>query len=77
MLDFVLVCIALCPFEFYDHIDKEETVACCAFVVFWMSCYCKCPVALPHGAMCWSAVSNCGTCISDHTHLLFNKPRGV
>ena len=25
-----------------------------------MSCYCKCPVALPHGAVGWSAVCDCG-----------------
>ena len=30
-------------------------------------CNCKCPVALPHGAMGWSAVCDCGP---DHTHLL-------
>ena len=34
-----------------------------------MSCYCKCSVAFPHGAVVWSAVCDCG--ISDHTHLLF------
>ena len=25
-----------------------------------LSCYCKCSVALPRGAMCWSAVCDCG-----------------
>ena len=30
-----------------------------------MSCYCKCPVALPHGAVGWFAVC-------DHNHLLFS-----
>ena len=25
-------------------------------IVFWMSCYCKCHVAFPHGAMGWPAV---------------------
>ena len=25
-----------------------------------LSCYCMCPVALPHGAVGWSAVSDCG-----------------
>ena len=25
-----------------------------------MSCYCKCSLALPHGAMGWSAVCDCG-----------------
>ena len=31
-----------------------------AFIVFWMSCYCKCLVALPRGAVYWSAVYDCG-----------------
>ena len=30
------------------------------FIVFRVSCYCVCPVALPHGAVVWSFVSNCG-----------------
>ena len=25
-----------------------------------LSCYCKCPVALPHGAVGWSSVCVCG-----------------
>ena len=31
-----------------------------AFIVLRMSCYCKCSVALPGGAMGWSAVCDCG-----------------
>ena len=30
------------------------------FVAFWVSCYCKCLKALPHGAMGWSVVYDCG-----------------
>ena len=33
-----------------------------------MSCYCKCPVALHHGAAGWSAVCDCG--IPSDTHFL-------
>ena len=29
-------------------------------LVFWMSCYCKCFVALPHDAVGRSAVCDCG-----------------
>ena len=29
-------------------------------IVFLMSCYCKCSLALPHSAMGWSAVCDCG-----------------
>ena len=39
---------------------KRERAGCLAFIVFKMSCYCKCPVALPHGAVGWSAVCDCG-----------------
>ena len=31
-----------------------------AFILLPMSCYCKCPMALPHGAVGWSAVCDCG-----------------
>ena len=58
-LVFVLVCIALCPFQFCN-LDVEERAGCFAFIVLRMSCYCKCSVALPHGAMGWSAVCDCG-----------------
>ena len=34
-----------------------------------MYCYYKCSVGLPHGAVDWSAVCECGN--PDHTHLLF------
>ena len=40
--------------------EEEERAGCFAFIVFWMSCYCKCFVALPHGALGWSAVCGCG-----------------
>ena len=31
-----------------------------AFIVFLMSCYFKCSVALPQSALGWSAVCDCG-----------------
>ena len=30
------------------------------FIALQMSCYCKCSVALPHSAVGWSAVCDCG-----------------
>ena len=57
MLVFALVCITLCP---CNHLEEEEKAGCFAFVVFWISGYCKCPVAIPHGAVGWSAVCDCG-----------------
>ena len=38
----------------------EERAGCFAFIVLRMSCYCKCVVTLPHGAVGWSAVCDCG-----------------
>ena len=38
-----------------------------------MSCYCKCTVALPQGAVGGSAVCDCVTFVfPDHTHLLID-----
>ena len=36
-----------------------KRAGCFAFIVFWMSCYCKCPVTLLRGAVEWSAVCDC------------------
>ena len=47
-------------FLVFNHLDEEVRAGCFAFIVFWMSCYCKCPVALPHGAVGLSAVCDCG-----------------
>ena len=60
MLVFILVCINLCPLKFCSHLNEEERAGCFAFIVFWMPCYCKSYVALPHGAEGWSAVRDCG-----------------
>ena len=45
---------------FCNHLDQEARAGCFAFIVFWLSFYCKCSVALPHGAMGLSAVCDCG-----------------
>ena len=45
---------------FCNHLDEEERAGYIAFIVFWMSCYCKCSVAQPHGAVGRSAVCDCG-----------------
>ena len=46
---------------------------CFALIVFMMSCFCKCPVALPHGTLGLSAVYDCG--IPDRTHFLHKNFR--
>ena len=63
MLVFVSVCITLCHFYFSwfcNHLKEEDRAVCFAFIAPWMSGYCKCAVALPHGAVGWSAVCDCG-----------------
>ena len=44
-----------------DHSSEEEEKAgCFAIIVLQMYCYNNCSVALPHGAMGWYAVCDCG-----------------
>ena len=38
--------------------DKEERADCFDFIVYWMFCYRS--AALPHGAVGWTAVCDCG-----------------
>ena len=71
MFVFVLLSITLCPFYFFNHLEEEEKADCFAIFVLQMLCYYKCSVALPHGAMAWSAVCDC--VFPDHTHLLFKR----
>ena len=54
-------------FSSFANILTRERAGCFAFVIFWMYCYSKCSMALPHGAMggmqCMIVV------FPDHTHL--------
>ena len=61
VLCLALFCYALiCVLSSFAIVLKRERAGCFAFIVFWMSCYCKCHVALPRGDMGWSAVCDCG-----------------
>ena len=60
MIVFDLICITLCPFKLCNHFGEEKKAGCFAVIVLQMSCHCKCSVALPHGAMGWSAVCDYG-----------------
>ena len=53
---FVLVCLTVCPFPCSNHLEEKDFV----FIVSFMSCHFICSVALPHGAMGWSAVCDSG-----------------
>ena len=57
-----LFCYALlCVHSSFAIILKGEVKAgCFAIIVLQMYCYYKCSVALPHGAVGWSAVCDCG-----------------
>ena len=55
------MCFLFVQFLFLcNHFDEEERAGCFHFIVLWISCCCKCLVALPHGAVGWSAVCDCG-----------------
>ena len=51
------------------YFKEEEKAGCFAFIVIQMYCYYKCYVALPHGAVGWSAVCDC--CITCSYSLTF------
>ena len=56
----LLLCITLCPFWLCNHLEEEEKAGCFAIIVLQIYCYYKCSVALPHGALGWSAVCDYG-----------------
>ena len=56
MFVFVLLYITLCPFYFCNHLEEEEKAGTLLLLPY------RCSVALPRGAVGWSAVCNC--CIS-------------
>ena len=42
------------------HLEEEDKAGCFDSIVLQMYCYYKCSMALPQGAVGWSAVCNCG-----------------
>ena len=56
-----LVCsINVAQLEVYLSSDGDEIATCFALIILLMPCGCKCYVALPHDAVGWSAVCDCG-----------------
>ena len=45
---------------FCNHLEEEAKAGCFAFTALRIRCYCKCFVALPHSAVNWYAVCDCG-----------------
>ena len=43
-----------------NHLKEEEKADCFSIIVLQMYSYYKCSVALPHGAVGWSAGCGCG-----------------
>ena len=58
-LCFVIYSIS-CHSRFCNHLDGEKRANCCTLSVFLMSCDSQYSVALPHGAVGWSVVCDCG-----------------
>ena len=54
-LCFVCICVYSSFAVIFE--GKKELIA---FLVLRVSCYCKCSVILPHGAVGWSALCDCG-----------------
>ena len=57
MFCYALLCVHS---SFCNHLEEEEKAVCFAITVLQMNCYYKCSVTLPHSAVGWSAVCNCG-----------------
>ena len=50
--------VNLCKFKFFNHLDAKERAGCFTWFVFLVSR--DCCAALPCGAICLSAVCDCG-----------------
>ena len=61
-----VLCLSLFGMHYFvsflvcNHLKEEERAGCFGFVVLRTSCHCICSVALPYGAVGWSAVCDCG-----------------
>ena len=60
MFVFFLLSVTLCPFKVCNHLEEDDNAGGFAIIVLQMKCYYKCYVVLPHGAMGWSVVCDCG-----------------
>ena len=56
----VLLFGTLCPSSFAIILMGEERACWSTLTVFLVYCDSQCSVALPHGAMGWSVVCDCG-----------------
>ena len=56
----IVPCFVVHCFVSFLVLGKRERAGCFTLFVFLVSCECYCSVALPHGAVGWSAVCDCG-----------------
>ena len=54
---YALLCV---HYSFAIILKRKRKLVAFAIIVLQMHCYYKCSVALPHGAVGWSAVCDCG-----------------
>ena len=66
---YVLLWVTLCPFQFCNHLNREERAGCFALFVFLMSH--DCCVALPQ--MPWVCLQFVIVVFPDHTHYFCDK----
>ena len=52
--------VLLCVLSSFAIILKRERAGFIAFIALRMSCYCKFSLTLPHDAVGWSEVCDCG-----------------
>ena len=65
VFDLYFVMYYFVSFLVCNHLDEEERACYFALIVFLMYCDGKCAVALPCGAVCYSAVCDCGISLSN------------
>ena len=61
--------ISVIKFQTWQFDEKLAFQNCFCYYCLQMYCYYNCSVTLPHGAVGWSVVCDCGN--PDLTHLLF------
>ena len=56
LFDFAVLCVHFS----LNHLAEEERARFFTVIVFLLSCSYNCYISLPHGAMGWSVVCDCG-----------------
>ena len=56
VFDLDLAVLIIFASHIFFFLTYAERASCFAFIVFWMYCYCICPLALPHGDVGWSVL---------------------